>query len=112
MCIGDSGNRKPFIFFIKGTNTKKKKERIKYQMHLKPCQVSMLYPLRTQCGDGDGDFDFDSEPPPSSLISTGDGDAGVMTSMLSNVPMFTADNCLMVPNLIGDGDLDGGNIDF
>ena len=64
-------------------------------MHLKPCQVSMLYPLRTQCGDGDGDFDFDSEPPPSSLISTGDGDAGVMTSMLSNVPMFTADNCLM-----------------
>lgn len=57
---------------------------------------------------GDGDFEFDSEPPPSSRISTGrDGDAGVMTSMLSNVPMLLADNCLLVLNLIGDGDLEG-----
>lgn len=30
-----------------------------------------------------------------------------MTSMLSNVGMLLADNCLLAPNLIGDGDLDG-----
>lgn len=56
---------------------------------------------------GDGDFDLDSEPPPSSSISIRDGDAVVMTSMLCNVGMLLADNCLLAPNLIGDGDLDG-----